>query len=182
VPLAQEVQSLTVKANLIARRTAAMFSFWKRATRRTAGIAGMLLPAVLHLGAQSRGVLGDWKDPTGSVIRIGPCEAQVCLWIVFLSPTAPSTTDIHNPAPGERSRALCGLKIGGGFTLRDPDHAAGGTLYDPKSGKTYRGGMTAEGSKLELRGYVGIPLFGESQTWTRITEPVKACASADRER
>jgi uncharacterized protein (DUF2147 family) len=136
--------------------------------------------------AQSSGVVGDWRDPTGSIIRIAPCGPHVCLWLVFLSPHAPSTTDVHNPEPGQRSRALCGLEIGSGFTLRDPDHAAGGILYDPKSGKTYHGTITAEGtaegtaqgSKLELRGYVGIPLFGASQTWTRVTEPVHACAVA----
>lgn len=138
-----------------------------------AGVA-LLTPAVLC--PQENGVLGTWKDPTGSVIRIGRCGAQVCLWIASVTPSAPATTDIHNPQPGERKRALCGLQIGSGFALRDANHAAGGTLYDPKTGKTYRGAMTAQGAKLELRGYVGIPLFGESQTWTRAPEPPNACA------
>jgi uncharacterized protein (DUF2147 family) len=141
-------------------------------------LVALLFLASCKGAAQRSGVAGDWRDPTGSIIRIASCGPQVCLWIVFLSPHAQSTTDVHNPEPGQRNRALCGLKIGDGFTLRDADHAAGGTLYDPKSGKTYRGAMTAEGSKLELRGYVGIPLFGASQTWTRVTEPVKACAVA----
>ncbi len=137
----------------------------------------LLLPAVV-LWPQDNGVLGNWQDPSGSVIRISPCGAQVCLWITLVSPKAPAATDIHNPQPSERGRALCGLKIGSGFTLRDSNHAAGGTLYDPKTGKTYHGTMSAEGSKLELRGYVGIPLFGESQTWTRTIEPAGHCAAA----
>ena len=149
--------------------------------RWNAALAGAWLLAPVALAAQA-GVLGDWKDPMGSVIRIDRCGPQVCLRIVQLSPTAPPTTDIHNPQPAERSRALCGLEIGSGFTLRDPDHAAGGTLYDPKTGKTYHGNMTAEGTgaaeKLDLRGYVGIPLFGESQTWVRPVGPVQACAGA----
>lgn len=147
--------------------------------RRNAVFAGALLSlASLGLVAQSAGVTGDWRDPNGSIIRIGSCGSKVCLWIVSPRPAAPPT-DIHNPQPSERGRPLCGLKIGSGFTLRGPDHAAGGALYDPKSGKTYHGAMAAEGSKLDLRGYVGIPLFGESQTWTRMTEPVKACANAN---
>jgi uncharacterized protein (DUF2147 family) len=151
--------------------------------RRQAAVAGtLLLLAFLHAGAQTSGVMGDWRDPTGSVIRIGACGPQVCLWIIALSPTAPAATDIHNPQPSERNRALCGLKIGSGFTLRDADHVAGGTLYDPKTGKTYRGGMTAAGAKLQLRGYVGIPLFGQSQTWTRTPEPAKPCAGAEPQR
>jgi uncharacterized protein (DUF2147 family) len=134
------------------------------------------------LAAQPAGVLGDWQDPTGSIIHIGACGAQVCLWLVALSASAPATTDIHNPDPGLRGRALCGLKIGSGFTLRDPSHAVAGLIYDPKTGKTYHGSMSAEMSaegnapKLELRGYVGIPLFGESQTWTRPAKPVEPCS------
>jgi uncharacterized protein (DUF2147 family) len=142
--------------------------------------AGAVMLAALALGAQNPGVnsgiLGDWQDPTGSIIDIQRCGGQVCLWLVALSPAAPATADIHNPDPALRSRALCGLKIGAGFILRDPDHAAGGTLYDPKTGKTYHGAMSAEGARLDLRGYVGIPLFGESQTWTRPTAPIKKCA------
>ncbi|MGA7339106.1 MAG: DUF2147 domain-containing protein [Terracidiphilus sp.] len=148
------------------------------------GIAGVLAPVAV--AAQPAGVLGDWKDPTGAVIRIDRCGAEVCLWLVFLSPQAPATTDIHNPQIAERGRALCGLKIGSGFTLRDPDHAGGGTLYDPKTGKTYRGTMTAggtaDGPKLDLRGYVGIPLFGESQIWTRPIQPVQDCKGAEMEK
>jgi uncharacterized protein (DUF2147 family) len=146
--------------------------------------AGVALFTALAPGAQptgvNSGVLGDWQDPTGSVIHIERCGAQVCLWLVALSPSAPATTDIHNPDPALRSRALCGLKIGAGFTLRDPGHASGGSLYDPKTGKTYRGTINAvgnaEGTKLELRGYVGIPLFGATQTWATPTAPTKPCA------
>jgi uncharacterized protein (DUF2147 family) len=179
VPVAQEDEAQRVNPEVRSRR---MADWGRRTMRWIAGAAMMLSLASPRLGAQGSGVLGDWRDPTGSVIHIGACGAEVCLWITFLSPAAPSTTDIHNPDPGERGRTLCGLKIGSGFTLRDPDRAAGGTLYDPKTGKTYRGGMTAAGSKLELRGYVGIPLFGESQTWTRTTEPQKPCAGAGQER
>ena len=127
------------------------------------------------LTAQAGSVLGDWSDPTGSVIRIDRCGREVCLWLVALGPSAPSPTDIHNPDPSERSRALCGLKIGSGFSLRDPGHAAGGTLYDPKTGKTYHGMMATEGANLELRGYVGIALFGRSETWVRPAKPLQTC-------
>jgi len=155
-------------------------------------LACLALVALAPLAAQPAGmpsgVLGDWQDPTGSVIRIGSCGNRVCLWLIRLNPSAPATTDIHNPDPGLRPRALCGLMIGSGFALRDPDHASGGTLYDPKTGKTYHGSITAAGTvktaagkagnaKLELRGYVGIPLFGASQTWTRPAAPVVPCGA-----
>lgn len=144
------------------------------AMKRCLPIAVMLLFAAA-LGAQTDGVLGDWHTPAGSTIRIQRCGSSVCLRIAALPPDIPAT-DIHNPDASLRGRPVCGLVIGNGFTLSDPNHAAGGTVYDPKNGKTYRGGMARDGQELHLRGYVGIPLFGITQTWTRVTPPVKACS------
>ena len=45
----------------------------------------------------------------------------------------------------------------------------GGTVLDPENGKTYKGKIWAVGEdKLRLRGYVGIPLLGRSETWLRL--------------
>lgn len=147
-----------------------------RSVNRLVAALLLLVAGACARADASAGVLGDWRDPTGSVIRIGQCGTHVCLWVASLSPTAPTEADIHNPDPGQRHRALCGLEIGGGFALRGPRHAFGGLLYDPKSGKTYHGAMSAEGERLELRGYVGVPFFGESQTWTRVQAPASSCA------
>lgn len=140
--------------------------------------AFLFLAQAVFTVAEPAGMLGDWKEPGGSVIRVEPCNAGICLWLITISRTAPAFTDIHNPDPAQRNRSLCGLKIGANFISRDADHAAGGTLYDPKSGKTYHGQMTVIGNTLELRGYVGIPLFGRSEAWTRPSEPVKPCEGA----
>ncbi len=129
------------------------------------------------LSAQSGGITGLWVEPTGSVIRVDHCGEQICLWIVSISHSAPSDLDIFNPDPAKRAQPICGMKIGSGFEMRGTDEARNGTLYDPKSGKTYHGAIKLDGSRLELRGYVVIPLFGETQTWTRPTAPVKACSA-----
>jgi len=126
------------------------------------------------------GIFGDWKSTAGSIVRVERCGAQVCLALVQLIHTNGATTDVHNPDPALRTRPLCGLRIGTGFTLADSDHAVGGTVYDPKTGKTYRGSLTADGVRLRLRGYIGIPLFGASQTWTRPTRPVVPCVAGMR--
>lgn len=46
---------------------------------------------------------------------------------------------------------------------------SGGEILDPETGKTYHARMTLadSGRKLIVRGYVGISLFGRSQTWIR---------------
>jgi uncharacterized protein (DUF2147 family) len=48
----------------------------------------------------------------------------------------------------------------------------GGTILDPDTGKVYKANMklSPDGSKLILRGYIGLPIFGESQTWTRVAK------------
>lgn len=45
----------------------------------------------------------------------------------------------------------------------------GGTILDPGNGKVYRSQMRVidGGKRLEVRGFVGTPLLGRSQTWIR---------------
>ena len=138
----------------------------------------MLLPLLLLSSAGSahdHGVFGYWREPGGSVIHVATCGSDVCATLVALSKSAPSTVDGKNPDVALRNRPLCGLRIGDGFQSSG-DKAEGGHLYDPKSGKTYKGSMTAKGNELDLRGYVGIKAFGRSETWTRLNEAPSACS------
>jgi uncharacterized protein (DUF2147 family) len=45
-----------------------------------------------------------------------------------------------------------------------------GQILDPSNGKTYHCQiqLTDKGKKLIVRGYIGLPLFGRSQTWLRM--------------
>ena len=45
----------------------------------------------------------------------------------------------------------------------------GGTILDPANGKTYKVRLTPieGGSKLQVRGYIGAPVFGRTQVWLR---------------
>jgi uncharacterized protein (DUF2147 family) len=126
------------------------------------------------LAAAPAKTAGDWYTPVGSVIRIAACGGAVCATIVKVPSNAPETTDKLNPSASQRSRPICGLAIGTGFHQDDPEHLSGGRLYDPTTGHTYKGTLTAEGDTLHLRGYVGISLFGRSQVWHRVAT-VAAC-------
>jgi len=46
----------------------------------------------------------------------------------------------------------------------------GGKILDPENGKEYSLRLTPidGGSKLQVRGYIGAPLLGRSQTWVRV--------------
>ena len=79
-------------------------------------------------------------------------------------------TDRNNPDTALQDRPIMGLPILTGF---DPGDAANvwddGQIYNPEDGETYNSVMSLKdgGDKLEVRGYVGLPIFGQSQVWTR---------------
>lgn len=131
--------------------------------------------SLLTAQAQNSGVLGNWANPSGSVIQIYRCGTALCAKLIAIRADAPGHVDANNPNPALRRRPLCGLTIGTGFEPSGPDRAEHGRLYDPESGKTYTGSMTRDGDKLKLRGYVGIPLFGRTETWTRAPDSLPAC-------
>jgi uncharacterized protein (DUF2147 family) len=70
---------------------------------------------------------------------------------------------------GENKNApMVGLMILSGMTKADGEYV-GGQILDPENGKVYRSKMrlTDNGNKLDVRGYIGVPMLGRSQTWLR---------------
>lgn len=139
----------------------------------------VLLICGTAMAAPAAGVLGDWTTPDASVVRIAPCGTgggaageTVCLTVVKVSPGAPpdkdgKLADGQNPDSRLRSRPLCGLVIGSGFQQSDPEHLAGGHVYDPNTGRTYSGTIVSSGDTLRLHGFLGISVFGRTETWHR---------------
>ena len=146
------------------------------AAAATLSAVAILSTATAH--AQAAGVQGYWLSPHGSVLHVAPCGPGICATIVAISKTAPKTTDGLNPDPKLRDRPLCNVAIGTDFQLKEPDHADDGKLYDPESGKTYKGSMHSDGDTLKLRGYIGIKAFGRSESWTRTTAGSATCGNA----
>lgn len=74
--------------------------------------------------------------------------------------------DVENPEESLQSRPLMGLNLVSGFVF-DDDQWEDGQIYDPKEGKTYKCRMRLKKGKLEVRGYIGAPMFGKTVVWTR---------------
>lgn len=77
--------------------------------------------------------------------------------------------ELCTECPGERkNQPKIGLTIITGMH-RVKDHWGGGEILDPNNGTLYRCRIRAvdSGAKLEVRGYLGLSLFGRSQTWLR---------------
>ena len=47
---------------------------------------------------------------------------------------------------------------------------AGGEILDPNTGKIYKARLKPidGGKKMEMRGYIGMPMLGRTQTWVRV--------------
>jgi uncharacterized protein (DUF2147 family) len=103
-----------------------------------------------------------------SVIKIENCGDRLCgriFWII----KGGMQTDSKNPDETRRSRPLCGLPLLWGFKADDATHWSGGHIYKADDGDTYHATIEAlSPDRLKVRGYVGISLFGASQTWTRV--------------
>jgi uncharacterized protein (DUF2147 family) len=52
----------------------------------------------------------------------------------------------------------------------DKDVFEGGDILDPNNGKVYSAKLTLVdgGKKLDVRGYIGMPMLGRTQTWQRV--------------
>jgi len=82
--------------------------------------------------------------------------------------------DRENSDKSLQSRPIIGLLIMKGFKFDGKKEWNGGTVYDPESGKTYKGKIWMEDNNtLALRGFIGISLIGRTEKWTRYTEAKK---------
>ena len=81
----------------------------------------------------------------------------------------------NNPQPrchactGERKdQPITGMTFLWGFR-RNGEGFSDGQILDPDNGKIYKSRLklSEDGRKLDVRGYVGVPLLGRSQVWHR---------------
>jgi uncharacterized protein (DUF2147 family) len=148
-------------------------------------LAGLALSAT-SASAQQSGVAGTWLTASGvAQVRIGPCSdpsgGALCGFIVGLvNPKGPDgkvvapevATDYRNENPALRSRKVIGMPLIWGFkATSDPNAFEGGHIYNGENGKIYSANINLQpDGKLRLRGYVGSPMFGETQVWTRVSQ------------
>jgi uncharacterized protein (DUF2147 family) len=134
--------------------------------------------ALLMTAAESDSPVGKWKtfdDKTGrvkSIVQITEENGELTGKVleVLESPTGPHP--LCKPCQGERKdQPVEGMTILWG-AKKSGASWEGGEILDPENGKIYHVILTLLGSggKLQVRGYIGIPVIGRRQIWQRQEE------------
>ncbi|ASW76083.1 signal peptide protein [Chryseobacterium piperi] len=83
---------------------------------------------------------------------------------LLIKPADPNCTSCKDDRKG---KPILGMEIIRGLK-KDGDEYTGGTITDPKTGKTYKCTITRSGDQLNVRGYVGLSLLGRTQIWQKV--------------
>lgn len=131
-------------------------------------MAMLVVPNIsLANNSNSDVILGEWlsqeKDGKISIFKQGDKFYGKISW-----GKTPGKKDVNNPDPKLKNRDIVGLVILQDFKFTGSTWEDG-KIYDPKSGKTYDCIIKSKDNNkiLEIRGYIGTPMFGRTATWTR---------------
>jgi uncharacterized protein (DUF2147 family) len=126
--------------------------------------------------AQDGSPVGLWKtidDASGkptALIRITEQQGELQGKIekLFRAPNEDQNPKCVQCTDARKDQPIVGMTIVSGLK-KDGDEYTGGEILDPKNGKVYKSKamLREDGKKLEVRGYIGMPMLGRSQVWVR---------------
>jgi uncharacterized protein (DUF2147 family) len=147
--------------------------------RAVLGAAALLAATGMPLRAADPSATGLWEqvdEKSGqpeSWFRIqeknGAYEGTIVK--MFLKPGEDPNWTCDKCEGAERGKPVLGLTLIKGMQ-RSGNAYENGTIMDPRDGSVYRAlmNLSPDGQRLEVRGYLGISLFGRSQTWNRLPD------------
>ncbi len=141
-------------------------------------IAALALAAGAFGAAAQTTPVGVWKtiDDDGrtekSLVRIVDDGGRLSGRIETLFDPSKRDAVCDKCSDERRGQRVVGLTILRNVTRQLGDDAlwADGDILDPNNGKVYKVRLkpVEGGSKLEVRGYIGMPMLGRTQTWLRV--------------
>lgn len=138
--------------------------------------ATLAMPAAAAAAAAEASPVGLWKtidDESGkpkSLIRITENGGELSGKIekLFRAPDQDQDPKCVKCDGALKDQPIIGMTILTGLK-KDGDGYSGGRIIDPASGKTYKSKLSVaeDGKKLNVRGYIGLPVLGRTQIWLR---------------
>jgi uncharacterized protein (DUF2147 family) len=146
---------------------------------RTAHVAAALgfglFASIAHAQATPVGLWKTIDDETKqekSFVRISESGGVYTGTIERLLDPAKQAAVCDKCSDDRKDKPVLGMTIIKGVKQHGDDPAKwdGGEILDPNNGKTYRVRLTPNdgGKRLEVRGYIGMPMLGRTQTWIRV--------------
>ena len=142
--------------------------------RNLIGLVFILMFTVPVFSQNKDAVLGKWLNASGEgqimIYKNGSKYYGKLIWLKNPEDEKGNAKlDKKNSASSLKSRPLSGLEILKNFEYQGDSTWDKGTIYDPKTGKTYNCILSMISSgELDVRGYVGFSMFGKTETWTRV--------------
>jgi uncharacterized protein (DUF2147 family) len=133
----------------------------------------LVLASPRELRAEPVSPVGKWKtidDKTKqpkSIVQVWEQGGRVYGKIVkLLRPDADPNARCDKCTGDKKDQPIVGLVIIEGMKA-DGDEWSGGRILDPENGKSYKCILKVEGSKLKVRGYIGVSALGRTQYWLK---------------
>ena len=90
----------------------------------------------------------------------------------IIDPDSPKDAVCKDCTDDRKDQPVLGMTIIRNMKPRagDKNVLEGGDVLDPNNGKVYSAKLTLVdgGKKLDVRGYIGMPMLGRTQTWQRV--------------
>ena len=147
-------------------------SLIKKYSTRLILVALVMVGISLAAKAQTDQIEGLWYNDikSGKILITKASNGKFYGKVVWLKEPLKNgkpKVDELNSDPALRSRPRLGLPVLMDFVKDGDNKYTDGKIYDPLNGKTYSCNITYKGKELDIRGYIGISLFGRTTTWTR---------------
>jgi uncharacterized protein (DUF2147 family) len=147
-------------------------------TKKNLAVACLLAGAALTAAAQATSPAGLWRtidDSTKkdkSLVRIVEANGVYTGKVEkIVDPDSPKDAVCKDCSDERKDKPVVGMTIIRNVKASADDKAVfeGGDILDPNNGKVYRVKLKLidNGGKLDVRGYIGTPMLGRTQTWVR---------------
>lgn len=132
-------------------------------------LCGSLFTAPAARADDAATPIGSWLRADGkSVFTIEYCSTGLCGRITGMSFGHPT-----DPQPlNWQGQPMCNeliISVAPEYGMRNKWH---GSITNPINGNVWRATLTLVDGALKLRGYFGIPLLGQTETWTRYNSQI----------
>lgn len=131
-----------------------------------------LVFSLVTYAQSSNAIVGKWfdeeKDGKVEVYETGGKFYGKLVWMKrpYEADGKTLRKDVKNKDEKFRGRTLLNAVILTGFRFNEGKWVDG-KVYDPKSGKTYSCEIKIKNGNMEVRGYVGSPMFGRTAIFTK---------------